>query len=214
MDNTCYSGRMQASQTGSLTLFEHEGVVGLLLWAEDDRHIPGLLRSPFRRGEWCTRAPIQMPARSGRVAVKMVDGWWLSAAEATSALAPIPLAVVDRLPRAMAVWALASKWVVEAVARHQVVPALESTDAEEEWHARWRVSPVRPEDRARIAGLASAMPGVGRAMVLPDRSRALSAISALRHFMDSAADGLLRAPSAETAPRPGRGPEWLSLIHI
>ena len=31
---------------------------------------------------WCARAPIQMPARSGRVAVKMVDGWWLSAAEA------------------------------------------------------------------------------------------------------------------------------------
>ena len=186
--------------------------MGLLLWAEDDRHIPGLLRSPFRRGEWCTRAPIQMPAPSGRVAVKMVDGWWLSAAEATAALAPIPLAVVDRLPRAMAVWALASKWVIEAVARHQVVPALDSTDTEDEWTARWRVSPVRPEDRARIAGLASALPGVGRAMVLPDRTRALSSISALRRFMDAAADGLLRAPSTETAPRPGRGPEWIERL--
>jgi hypothetical protein len=203
---------MPASHTGSLTLYEHEGCIGLLLWAEDDRHIPGLLRSPFRRGEWCARAPIQMPAPSGRVAVKMVDGWWLSAAEATAALAPIPLAVVERLPRAMAVWALASKWVVEAVARHQVVPALDSTDSEDEWLARWRVSPVRPDDRSRIAGLASAMPGVGRAIVLPDRTRALSSISALRWFMDSAADGLLRAPSVETAPRPGRGPEWIERL--
>jgi hypothetical protein len=203
---------MGSVQTGSLTIYEHEGQTGLLLWAEDDRQIPGLLRSPFRRGEWCARAPIQMPARSGRVAVKMVDGWWLSAAEATAALAPIPLAVIDRLPRAMSVWALASKWVIEAVARHQVVPALETMESEDTWTARWRVSPVRPDDRARIAGLASAMPGVARAMVLEDRSRALSAISALRRYMDEAVDGLLRAPTAKSAPRPGRGPEWIERL--
>ncbi len=192
----------------SLSLCRAEEGTGLLLWAEDDGQIPGFLRSPFMMGRWQTDVPMLAPAKGGGLERRAVDGWWLTADRAAAALAPLSLATVDRLPASIAVWALASKWVVEAVMREQLVPCLEPEGDEVTCRARWRVAPIRPEDRSRLSGLASAMPGVARAFPPNGEDLVLTAPAALREFLDAAADGLVRAPTDATAPHPDQGPSW------
>jgi len=106
--------------------------------------------------------PLWVPSKEG-LEEKPVGGWWLPAREAALVLCPLSLKELDRLPASVGFWTLASKWVIEALSRQQVVPSIEDGDAEGTWLASWRVAPVRPEDRARLAGLAAAMPGVARA---------------------------------------------------
>ena len=202
---------MARVSSAALTLLRHQDEPGLLLWALDDRRIPGILRSPFLRGHHHVTADLLVADEDGELAMTSITGWWLPAPEASAALAPLPLAVVDRLPASIAVWSLASKWVVEAIARHQVVPGLVARkDDPSRVEARWRVAPVRPDDRTRLAGLASAIPGACRAWV--HEGRVLTSRAALRMFTDAAADGLLRATSEETAPMPGRGPAWIERL--
>ncbi|MCB9728177.1 MAG: DEAD/DEAH box helicase [Deltaproteobacteria bacterium] len=190
-----------------MTLYREGRETGLLLWAPDDAHFPPGLRAAFLRGRWQSNISVFVPDGERRLVREPVSGWYLDAARAASALAPLSLTAVDRMAPSIAVWALASKWVVEAIAREQVVPALLATEDPEVWSARWRAAPVRPDDRARLTGLAAAMPGVARAWPVSE-DRVLTADAALLEFIDAATDGLLRAQTLETAPHPGPGPSW------
>ncbi len=192
----------------SLTLYRDGRDSGLLLWATDDAHFPPAGRTAFMRGRWQSNVPVYVVDDERGMTREPVSGWYLEAARAASALAPLSLTAVDRLPPSIAVWALASKWVIEAIAREQVVPSLVATEDSEVWTARWRAAPVRPDDRARLAGLAQAMPGVARAWPTNGDDRIMTADAALLEFIDSATDGLLRAATPETAPHPGPGPSW------
>ena len=189
------------------------GHSGLLLWLADDEEPPAALRTSFLRGRWRTDVPLWAPTGKGGVEQHATDGWWLPAHEAAAGLAPLSLAFLDELPASLTVWALASKRVVEALVREMAVPALERLNDEGACTARWRAAPVRPEDRARLAGLAAAMPGVARAWPPEDNGRVLTAVAALREFLESVLDGLLRAPTVETAPHPSAdGPRWVQRI--
>ena len=194
----------------SVTLVRHGHRVGLLLWAIREEDIPPSLRSPFSRGRWRTDVPVVVPGEDGQLALERIDGWWLSAHRAAQALAPLSLTELHRLPPSAGVWALASKWVIEAMECGQMVPSLSAGRDNEHWSAHWRSAPVRPEDRSRLAGLAAAMPGVSRAWPVDEAgTEVMQATHALHEFLDAAVDGLMRSPTSETAPRPGSGPAWV-----
>ena len=185
---------------------------GLLLWTADDDEIPTVLRSAFLRGKRKSAVPLMAPDGEGGVERASVDGWWLNAADASAALAPLPIGLLDDISPSLAVWALASKWVVEAVVRQLAVPSLSRIDDQGTCEAHWRAAPVRPEDRSRLAGLAAAMPGVARAWPLADDDRVLTPTGALSSFLDAAIDGLMRARTQETAPHPAVGPDWVRRV--
>lgn len=198
---------MGSDLPAALTFSVHRQDVGLLLWAHDDRRIPGLVRRPFILGQ--RRDSVRLVSPEGdELGDTEVAGWWLPASDAAQSLATLPMAVVHKMPASVAVWSLASKWVVEALARQQLVPALVPGGDDDAWCAQWKVAAVHPDDRARLSGLADAMPGVARASLLDDGERVPTAIRALKMFMDSAVDGLLRSSTPERAVRPGQGPDW------
>ena len=200
---------MRSART-SLTLLKRDTRVGLFLWARSRFAIPPTLSRAFVGAEKLEEVLLWIPSKEG-VQEKAVSGWWLPASEAALVLSPLSLKELDRLPVSIGFWTLASKWVIEALSRQQVVPSLIEGAKEGDWEATWRVAPVRPEDRARLAGLAGAMPGVARASSL-DGDRVLTPPAALRVFMDAAADGLLRSSTAATAPTPGPGPTWVQRL--
>jgi len=195
------------NERDTITFARLEGTAGLLLWSPDGGPLSARLRSSFARGRWISTVELLLPNGSGPRPT-VVEAWWLAADRAAEELAPIPLSELRRYPAATRVWVLAAKWVVEAVARQQVVPTLEATADSALWHARWRVAPVRAEDRARLTGLVDAMPGAARCWRADEVGRVLSAGAALQEFLDAAADGILRTASDATAPIPGPGVEW------
>ena len=182
-------------EVANITFIRVDGAPGLLLWADDEEQIPRHLRSAFSLGSWRRQVKLIQPGAKGRLRRVGTDGWWLYASRAAAVLAGIPLSELGRFSSSVAVWSLASKWVTEAVARQQLVPALRPTSEPNTWQASWRVAPVRPDDRARITGLASAMPGVARAVPVGDGNEVMTAAATLYEFMDAAADGLMRAPT-------------------
>ena len=202
---------MRSART-SLTLLKRDDRVGLFLWARSRFAIPPTLSRTFVGAQKLEGVPLWIPSKEG-MSEKEVSGWWLPAPDATLVLSPLSLKELDRLPVSVGFWTLASKWVIEALSRQQVVPSLVDGEVEGTWVASWRVAPVRPEDRARLAGLAAAMPGVARASSM-DGDRVLTPPAALRLFMDAAADGLLRSATAATAPQPGRGPAWVQRLGV
>jgi hypothetical protein len=197
---------MRSART-SLTLLKRDNRVGLFLWARSRFSIPPTLSRTFVGADKIDGVPLWVPSKDGMDS-KEVSGWWLPAPAAALVLCPLSLNELDRLPASVGFWTLASKWVIEALSRQQVVPSIVDGGDEGTWQASWRVAPVRPEDRARLAGLAAAMPGVARASAA-DGDRVLTPPGALRSFMDAAADGLLRSSTAATAPKTGRGPAWV-----
>ena len=190
--------------------------LGLFLWASDDRAVPPRLRSGFARGRWLTGVTLLYPDTHGTPRPAGRDGWWLDAGAAAAELAAIPLQHLAGLSPSVAAWTLASKWVVETVARQQVVPALVPGLEPGTWRAQWRVAPVRVEDRQRVQQLVHTLPGVARSSPTsqngahPSNIQVLTAQTALREFVDAAADGLMRAHTEEAAPRPtvGTAPDW------
>ncbi len=197
----------------NITLVRRESDTGLLLWADDEAALPRLLRSAFSRGRWLEGVDLVAPGKDGKPGVASVDGFWLSASRAAAALATVPLGELRGMTASVSVWTLASKWVVEAIARQQLVFTLDPQTDPGRCRARWRVAPVRPEDRSRLAGLAASLPGVARACpVDPKRDKVLGAGAALHEFMDAAVDGLLRASTPETAALPGEGPAWIGRL--
>jgi hypothetical protein len=200
---------MRSART-SLTLLKRDDRVGLFLWARSRFAIPPTLSRTFVGAQKLENIPLWIPSKEG-MTEREVSGWWLAAPDATLVLSPLSLKELDRLPVSVGFWTLACKWVIEALSRQQVVPSLIDGEVEGAWLASWRVAPVRPEDRARLAGLAAAMPGVARSSSF-DGDRVLTPPAALRVFMDAAADGLLRSSTAATAPQPGRGPAWVQRL--
>lgn len=193
-----------------ITLLDVEGQPGLLLWSRPkDTSAPKRLQSSFSRGRWRSSVRLLTPKKRGRALMeRKVEGWWLNASEAAVALAELPLGQLREYSNSVAVWTLASKWVIEAVTRQQLVPSLTAAAGEgEPWQARWRVAPVRPVDRSRISGLAASMPGVARACPTDD-DQVRTPSAAVATYLDAAADGLMRARTGATAPRPGQGPAW------
>jgi len=196
----------------NLTFVRHEGAAGLFLWVQGRRKLPPSLQPAFSRGQRCEDVPLAGPNKRGKLKPFEATGWWLPAAEAMRTLAALPMATLRDLSPSVGVWALASKWVVEAVQNEQVVPYLAPGDDDGVAHAAWRAAPVRREDRLRITGLLHAMPGAARAWIAEDNGqgpRVLTAGAALAEFIDAAADGLVRAPTEETAPLPAEGDAWV-----
>lgn len=185
------------------------GGVGLFLWARRQEDMPAELERQFSRGRWLEDVVLVGPNKRGKVRQFKATGWWLPADRAAEVLATLSLGDMRHRTASVAVWTLASKWVIEAVARQQLVPSLLPGDDEDVFHARWRAAPVRPDDRARIAGLVSAMPGVARAcpVDLGDKS-VRTATAALHDFVDAAVDGLMRADTQAASPQPPEGPSW------
>ncbi len=224
------------SPRAHLTLSNCQGRCGLLLWTRsapgraaaarpsEVEGLPPELRSAFARGTWLKDVGLIGPGRTPKTARKLtpfeVSGWWLGASGSATALAALSMTQLRELASSVGVWALASKWVVEAVFRELIVPSLRPNELDGEatappndetpkWDARWQLAPVRPEDRTRLADLAAALPGVARAHPVDDEGNVLTAASALDIYMNCAADGLMRAPTAKTAPRPAEGTKWV-----
>ncbi len=173
------------------------GPAGLFLWATDDRAVPPRLRSAFARGHWLSGVRLLFPDPHGVPRLTLRDGWWLDAGSAATELASIPLSHLTRLSPSVGVWALAAKLTVELVERQQVVPSLLKVGDSSETHARWRVAPVRVEDRNRLQALAQAMPGVARAFPL---DLGLPTLAKPQH-----PPGAARAPGAERGQRRADG---------
>ncbi|TNF28557.1 MAG: DEAD/DEAH box helicase [Deltaproteobacteria bacterium] len=138
-----------------------------------------------------------------------MQGWWLPADQSVEELASIPLTSLRRFSHAARVWILAAKWAVYTIDRQQVVPSFAGAQDAQDWCAIWRVAPVQPDDRTRLASLAAAMPGVARCWPVDDADRVLTPGAALQEYLDAAVDGLLRSSSSATMPLPGPGPDWV-----
>ncbi|MCA9517514.1 MAG: hypothetical protein KC635_21385, partial [Myxococcales bacterium] len=170
-----------------MTLARLDDEMGLFLWT-DGRAVPSRLRSSFAQGRWITDMSLLLPARSGqKLTSSEVEGFWLPAGRAAEELAAFPMSDLRRFSTTARLWILAAKWVVEAVARQQVVPSLRVTDDATTWRAAWRVAPIREDDRARLVGLAQAMPGVARCAPANDDGAVWSPTHALQLFLDAAA---------------------------
>ncbi|XYI02763.1 DEAD/DEAH box helicase [Sorangium sp. So ce1128] len=129
---------------------------------------------------------------------------------------------LGRAPPSVAAWSLASKLALDLVVRERVVPRV--TPAGGGVEARWAVSLAAPEDAARVAALARAMPPAAHAV--PAAAPAVAAVPAapaaegappplapevwsaealLRAFLDAVADALARG-SATNRPKPPARP--------
>ncbi len=189
-----------------VTYVQNEGLPGLLCWSVGEANDASWLRAAFTKGLWRVGVPLYLPTDDGSIEVSEVDGWWLEAVDAVGELAIVPLKHVSSYPPSVALWILASKSIVEAVAKQQIVPSLLPHVAGG-WEARWRAAPVRPADRARLSALVDAMPGVARAWKRDDGG-VYAADAALHEYMDGAVDGMMRSNSAETVPIIREGPAW------
>ncbi|WP_437330093.1 SNF2-related protein [Sorangium sp. So ce381] len=143
-----------------------------------------------------------------------------------SALASMAQDDLGRAPPSVAAWSLASKLALDLVVRERVVPRVVPAGAAGgRTEARWAVSLAAPEDAARVAALARAMPPAAHAVPAGaqaahahdgrGRSRAhaaaevWSAEALLRAFLDAAADALARGGATDRparAPRPAHAP--------
>ncbi|WP_437971303.1 DEAD/DEAH box helicase [Sorangium sp. So ce260] len=140
--------------------------------------------------------------------------------DGVSALASMPQDELGRAPPSVAAWSLASKLALDLVVRERVVPRVTAAGAAERAEARWAASLAAPEDAARVAALARAMPPAAHAVpagaqATPDREErrggggrpgaaaapeVWSAEALLRAFLDAVADALARG-SATNRPR-------------
>jgi len=171
--------------------------------------MPSRLFHAFSRGRHVTDLELLIPDDKGRLALTPTTGWWLPVGQAAPVLATVPLGLLRRLPPCLGFWGLASKWAVELVIRQQVVFALYKDTTGDGCEARWRAATPGREDSDRLKALTAMMPGAARARALLERSgpnsdyEVLSPQGTLQLYVDSAVDGLMRADSQETAPRPG-----------
>ncbi|WP_437872768.1 DEAD/DEAH box helicase [Sorangium sp. So ce363] len=141
-----------------------------------------------------------------------------------AALASMAQDDLGRAPPSIAAWSLASKLALDLVVRERVVPrVVPASAAGGRTEARWAVSLAAPEDAARVAALARAMPpaahavpagaqqasGDGGRSRAPAAAEVWSADALLRAFLDAAADALARGGDTDRparAPRPAHAP--------
>ncbi|WP_434047784.1 MULTISPECIES: SNF2-related protein [Sorangium] len=138
--------------------------------------------------------------------------------DGVAALARVAQDDLGRAPPSVAAWSLASKLALDLVVRERVVPRVTPGDGGGA-EARWAVSLAAPEDAARVAALARAMPVAAHAVPAhagPDAARGgrpqaasapevWSAEALLRAFLDAVADALARG-SATNHPKPPQRP--------
>ncbi|WP_438010850.1 DEAD/DEAH box helicase [Sorangium sp. So ce321] len=142
--------------------------------------------------------------------------------DGVAALARMARDDLGRAPPSVAAWSLASKLALDLVVRERVVPRVTPGDGGGGGvEARWAVSLAAPEDAARVAALARAMPPAAHAVPAAahaepaaagrGRPRATSAPEVwsaealLRAFLDAVADALARG-SATNPPKPPQRP--------
>ncbi|WP_437311103.1 DEAD/DEAH box helicase [Sorangium sp. So ce388] len=143
--------------------------------------------------------------------------------DGVAALARMAQDDLGRAPPSVAAWSLASKLALDLVVRERVVPRVTPGDGGGGGgvEARWAVSLAAPEDAARVAALARAMPPAAHAVPAAahaepsaagrERTRApsapevWSAEALLRAFLDAVADALARG-SATNHPKPPQRP--------
>jgi hypothetical protein len=140
--------------------------------------------------------------------VREVTGYSLPLVATLRALAAIVATDLQRLAPSIAAWSLASKLLLDLVARERCVPRIVCTPHGTE--ARWAVALSLRDDSTRVAALANCLPLSAHAVPLTsDTTRASkkpvkqsvrvwSSDDLLRAFLDAAADGIMRAalPSA------------------
>ncbi|WP_437941792.1 DEAD/DEAH box helicase [Sorangium sp. So ce341] len=149
--------------------------------------------------------------------------------DGVSALASVGQDDLGRAPPSVAAWSLASKLALDLVVRERVVPRVAPASAAgERAEARWAASLAAPEDAARAAALARAMPLAAHAVPAGAQGAAApggrggrgrpragaapevwSAEALLRAFLDAVADALARgsATNRPKAPlRPAHAP--------
>ncbi|MGK3982826.1 DEAD/DEAH box helicase [Sorangium sp. So ce136] len=142
--------------------------------------------------------------------------------DGVAALARMAQDDLGRAPPSVAAWSLASKLALDLVVRERVVPRVTPGGGGAGGvEARWAVSLAAPEDAARVAALARAMPAAAHAVPAAapakvaaagrGRSRATSAPEVwsaealLRALLDAVADALARG-SATNHPKPPQRP--------
>jgi len=143
--------------------------------------------------------------------VREVDGTAIGVLDALPVLAAVEAQELERAPASVAAWSLAAKLALELVGRERIVPRVVA--AAEGTRARFGIALSAPEDAARVAALAAAMPPAAHAVPVEEvasaserksnrrragaRARAPVLVWApealLRAFLDSAADAIARA---------------------
>ncbi|WP_437787641.1 DEAD/DEAH box helicase [Sorangium sp. So ce1097] len=114
---------------------------------------------------------------------------------------------LGRAPPSVAAWSLASKLALDLVVRERVVPRVTSGGAGAE--ARWAVSLAAPEDAARVAALARAMPAAAHAVPAAAHAAltAAQAAPAAAHAAPAAAHAEPAAAARGRSRRPPAAPE-------
>jgi hypothetical protein len=146
--------------------------------------------------------------------VREVAGYSLPLVATLRALAAIVATDLPRLAPSIAVWSLASKLLLDLVARERCVPRIVCTPHGTE--ARWAVALSLRDDSTRVAALAKCLPLSAHAVPLTsDTTRASkkpikqsvrvwSSDDLLRAFLDAAADGIMRAALPKARKRKAR----------
>ncbi len=122
--------------------------------------------------------------------------------ESVAQLAAVPAASLEALPSSFSVWALASKLVIDLVARERVAPTIARRDGNVE--ARWAAALSASEDAGRVTLLARSMSPASHAVPVARHAEATAwAPDALLHaFLDATVDALVRSTQgAPTLPR-------------
>ncbi|WP_437537803.1 DEAD/DEAH box helicase [Sorangium sp. So ce726] len=193
------------------------GDLRFFLW--EDTAPPRLAARPLGA---TTPAEAVVVSEAGRAVRK--TGEAAALLDGLSALASMAQDDLGRAPPSVAAWSLASKLALDLVVRERIVPrVVPASAAGGRMEARWAVSLAAPEDAARVAALARAMPPAAHAVPAgaqqasgdggrPRGPRAVEVWSAealLRAFLDAAADALARSGATDRparSPRPAHAP--------
>lgn len=161
-----------------------------------------------RLGAAGTNAAVELVTPDGRT---RVAGKQLPLIQTISTLALVPVTAVETLPASVGIWTLASKLVLDLVARERVVPTL--TRAAERVEARWAAALSASDDATKVAALAASMPPAAHAVPArePPHTEVWAPDALLRAFVDAGIDALVRsargAPALPAAANP-KGSAW------
>ncbi|MES1196354.1 MAG: hypothetical protein ABUL58_05365, partial [Steroidobacter sp.] len=169
----------------------------MMLWGSDAANYPLAVS-----GE---SASLLLPDESFKL--RRVRGYFVPLLEAVAQLAAMTQSEIEQAPVSVAVWSLASKLLLELVARERLVPRVVKQAGEQ--RARWCVVLNLPQDQDRFDSLVAAFPIAAHAVphamdanssVVDTRTpaspdipvRIWTAEALLREFLDTGADQLVR----------------------
>ncbi|MBM4380212.1 MAG: DEAD/DEAH box helicase [Deltaproteobacteria bacterium] len=160
--------------------------VEALFWWGEESAPRGLSRFGQSGGPWST--PLVTPA-----GVRQTAGLKLPLLDSLAALAVVPAGELEGLPGSVASWTLASKLVMDLVARERVVPTLTRRGGRME--ARWAAALASSDDASQVAALARSMPPAAHAVPVAgaDPGVVWSPDALLGAYLDAGVDALVRA---------------------